>query len=342
MQFIENLVNNPLETFLGLSLEGQMAIGLAAFLVGLALLVNLIRLISPSSKTRDEPKTTAPLDKVEQHRRAGIHEEIQREQPPVSAAKKVAPAPLANEILDEKLTQEPENTPSAAGAPPEAPPAPIAQDVIDESLSEDLYIDDEGEAESLPPDAEENLKSENPLSSRIGRLVENIPRRMRVNIPVRVEARISDDKATDLTSTMKGDLVEHRIETSPAMTVVLRAPDGGFIIEPLSLETQWVNNQRAASLGFINQPNFGEWQWRVTPLERGKKPLKLFIAAHLSASGATGANINLPQQEIEISVRINYGAMARKAALWTTLAVLGGLIAKFGETALDMAMAHLS
>ncbi len=365
MQDLLNYLSDPVGTFLSLSLNLKFAVSFLAFLIVLTILASLKRAFLSGNKTGSETpglqtpisqerRRAAPLTRNEPAKKsASLDEEAPL--PPPSA-----PAPETDFMLKESPSQEieegldglsddiaeieaepealPETTPEAkpeslaealaAGAPPTHREAPIKP--ATPPAPQEL------------PGQQDPLDETHPLAARIGRLVENIPRNMRVNIPVRVEARISDNPQSDMTGSLKGTPTEHKIQTTPAMTVLLRAPEGGFIIEPLSLETQWINNQRAESFGFVGQPDFGEWQWRVTPLERGQKPLKLYIAAHVAAAGHQGASITLPQQEIEITVKVNVAAVMRKAALWTALAVLGGLIAKFGENALDLALTNLS
>jgi hypothetical protein len=58
------------------------------------------------------------------------------------------------------------------------------------------------------------------------------------------------------------------------MTMRLRAPGGGFLIEPLSAETCWTHK------GHYPEPekqDFANWRWRVTPLGRGQGRLHLNI-----------------------------------------------------------------
>jgi len=182
------------------------------------------------------------------------------------------------------------------------------------------------------PETKKEIKKERTSAiAKLGQLVENIPRIMRVGIPIEVEARIAQNLEDNIKLDMPGEVMTHEIMTTPAMTVMLRAPDGGFQIEPITLETQWVSNKQAQDLGLIDQPNFGQWLWRVTPSSRGRRRLKFSVAAHPIDQQVPSANIPIPQQDIEIKVRVNYRSAVQKVLLWTALAVAGGIAAKFGE-----------
>ncbi len=118
-----------------------------------------------------------------------------------------------------------------------------------------------------------------------GQLIENIPRRMRAALPVVVEARIAraDVKALAEGLAGGGAVFRHEVVVTKAMSVRLRAPDGGFTIENRSPETQWIENV----LGLGND-DFASWRWTVTPRVRGKRQLQLIVSAR--TVGADGSD----------------------------------------------------
>lgn len=162
-----------------------------------------------------------------------------------------------------------------------------------------------------------------------GQLVENIPRRMRVGIPVVVEARIARADVKALAEGLQGGgaAFRHEVVVTKAMSVRLRAPDGGFSIENRSPETQWIESV----LGF-GSDDFASWRWTVTPRNRGRRQLQLIVSARTVGADGMTAETALPDQVVDVRVAINYARTAARWAGWIAAAVIGGLFAKFGET----------
>jgi hypothetical protein len=163
-----------------------------------------------------------------------------------------------------------------------------------------------------------------------GQLIENIPRRMRVGVPVVAEARIARADVKALAEGLQGGgaAFRHEVVVTKAMSVRLRAPDGGFSIENRSPETQWIENV----LGLGND-DFASWRWTVTPRARGARQLQLIVSARTVGADGTTAETALPDQIVDVKVAINYTRAAGRWAGWAAAAVVGGLLAKFGETA---------
>ena len=133
------------------------------------------------------------------------------------------------------------------------------------------------------------------------------PRKMRVGALEKVEVRIDRPQEADAT------------------TVRLRAPEGGFLIDPLSPETCWTDEKK----GDGNE--YASWRWIVTPQRRGKVPLRLIISAKtLDANGVT-AEAALPDQVIKVSVRGDHGRTARRVAVWGLLMLSGGALNAWGR-----------
>jgi hypothetical protein len=167
--------------------------------------------------------------------------------------------------------------------------------------------------------------------AEIGQLVENIPRTMRVAIPVLVEVRIAKAEVQALAEGLQGGgaAYHHEVTITKAMSVRLRAPDGGFFIETASPETQWIERALQSS------DDFASWRWHVTPRERGKKRLQLIISARTVGTDGLAAETALPDQVITVRVRTNYAKSFSHLVGWGVAALIGGLLAKFGESALD-------
>lgn len=155
---------------------------------------------------------------------------------------------------------------------------------------------------------------------------------MRVWIAVPVEVRVARADAENVHAGMQGGVPEqHAIAVTKAMSVRLRAPDGGFYIETASPETQWIENQ----LGVLSD-DFASWRWRITPQRRGKGRLQLIVSARTVGSDGLVAETSLPDQVIDVHVSTNYIQLARTWGGWAAAAVVGGLFAKFGESILAL------
>lgn len=159
-----------------------------------------------------------------------------------------------------------------------------------------------------------------------GTLLENIPRRMRVGLPEQVEVRIARGALEGLGNGLSGQVAGHRIQVAKAMSVRLRAPEGGFYIEATSPETQWVENM----LGIVAD-DFASWRWTVTPHYRGKARLQLVVSARSVGPDGLAAETALPEQVIEVRVRTNYVRSVRRIVLWLAAMGAAGVIGAMGE-----------
>lgn len=159
-------------------------------------------------------------------------------------------------------------------------------------------------------------------------MVENIPRVMRVGLPILVEARVARSDVKALADGLQGGgaVWRHELTVTKAMSVRLRAPDGGFFIETSSPETQWIEN----TLGLITD-DYASWRWSVTPKERGTKRLQLIISARTVGTDGLAAETALPDQIVSVKVRVNYASTAKKIGGWALAAIVGGVLASFGE-----------
>jgi neural Wiskott-Aldrich syndrome protein len=168
--------------------------------------------------------------------------------------------------------------------------------------------------------------------AEIGQLVENIPRSMRVAVQALIEVRIARAEVQSLAEGLQGGgaAYKHEVTVTRAMSVRLRAPDGGFFIETASPETQWIEKT-----SLISTDDYASWRWHVTPREKGRRRLQLIISARTVSGDGLAAETALPDQVISVRVRTNYGRSFSRLIGWSVAAVAGGLIAKFGEGALD-------
>jgi hypothetical protein len=161
-----------------------------------------------------------------------------------------------------------------------------------------------------------------------GQLVENIPRRMRVGTTESVEVRIARDDMPGVSSGLQGQAppVRHDLLITKAMSVRLRAPDGGFAIESASPETQWTE----PSLTPLSS-DFASWRFLVTPQRRGDATLQLVVAARVVGRDGIVAETALPDRVIAVRVRTNYVRTGLRSAAWLAALAIGGVIGKLGE-----------
>ncbi len=166
-----------------------------------------------------------------------------------------------------------------------------------------------------------------------GRLVENVPRRMKVNQASKAEVRITRAQMEEINSEFD-DLSSshiHELAVTEAMTVQLRAPGSGFHIENLSPQTQWIDrNQR-----HINDADFGVWRWNVTPVRSGKSRLQLVISARTVDDEGTIHIADIPDKIIELSVSRDHAQILKRSGLLAAFAIAGILLGRYGELALQ-------
>ena len=158
-------------------------------------------------------------------------------------------------------------------------------------------------------------------------LVENIPRTMTVDVPEAIEVRIAKADLMALADGLQGAGAAYRHDSivTKALSVRLRAPEGGFWIETTSPETQWIENNH----GLLSD-DFASWRWTVTPQLRGETHLQLIVSARTVGTDGVAAETALPDQIIEVKVRTNYGQVASRWGSWLVAAAIGGFLAKFG------------
>lgn len=161
---------------------------------------------------------------------------------------------------------------------------------------------------------------------------------MRVGKTVRAEVRIAKASITALTEGMDGggQVWQHAVAITKAMSVRIRAPDGGFYIESASPETQWIEG----TLGYASD-DFASWRFLITPQSRGWSDLQIIVSARTVGADGVAAETALPDQIIEVKVRANIGRALARLFGWTVAAVVGGALAKFGDTGMTIATALL-
>lgn len=167
-----------------------------------------------------------------------------------------------------------------------------------------------------------------------GQLAENIPRKMRVGIPMIVEARIARAEVKAIADGLQGDgaVYRHELTVTKAMQVRLKAPDGGFYIETASPETQWIEN-----VSGLMSNDYASWRWSITARESGKRRLQLVISARSVGTDGLAAETALPDQIIDVKVGINFVRTFATWGSWIAAAIVGGVLSRFGDQLFDLA-----
>ncbi|MBX9589956.1 MAG: hypothetical protein K2X43_11665 [Hyphomonadaceae bacterium] len=158
--------------------------------------------------------------------------------------------------------------------------------------------------------------------------METIPRRMRAGAPAQAQVRISRDRIDGLILLlMKGRGMTQRPDhlIMRALTVRLRAPDGGFWIEAAAPETQWIDGASGR-----HQDEHVTWRWTVTPHQRGPGRLILAVSARTVGPDGLAAETAPPDRVIEVAVT---GGRLRRLARWSSILaalLLGAMLGRFG------------
>lgn len=161
-----------------------------------------------------------------------------------------------------------------------------------------------------------------------GPLVEAIPRRMRLGFSTEGEVRIAQERIDHLVQALAGrsaNLGYGDPIVMRALTVRLKAQDGGFFIEPMTPETQWVEAQPH---GVHVEPL--TWRWSVTPREAGKGKLVLQVSMRSIDLDGESEEVGPPDRLVEIKVRSPWVKTTLRRLLWLALLGLAFAVGKFG------------
>ena len=160
-----------------------------------------------------------------------------------------------------------------------------------------------------------------------GLLIEAVPRRMRVGVPASAEVRIARDKVDGLLAALSG--LDPSASTDAflgrALSVRLRAPKGGFWIEPATPETQWVDGEHGRA-----DDDYIDWRWTVVPRRRGRSRLTLMVAARTIGRDGIPAEASPPDRVIDVIVRSNHLRRILRLMGWLMAALAGAALARLG------------
>jgi len=167
-----------------------------------------------------------------------------------------------------------------------------------------------------------------------GQMGESIPRRMRAHVASNVDVRLG---RAEMASLLEGLCEESGRDVALAsLSVKLRAPDGRFLIDPVSPETQWLPDESGQMEG-----GFSSWRWTVTPLKSGRRRLQLAVWARTASVDGTAVVTPLPDQTIEVRVGRNFARGVARLSMWAALIGVGWLSATYGAAIYGPVMAEV-
>jgi len=271
-----------------------------------------------------DPRGPSPAPRLDWPRHASVDGYHWPQAPRDPGARRPPPPP--------PMAQQPaQGAPRAHPAPPPHSPAPPPHSPREAPWS--------ASAPPPPPKAAFGNEMSAGVEVFVGQLAENIPRRMTALVPELVEVRVPKAQVRALAERLQGSgtAYRHDVVVTKAMSVRLRAPEGGFWIETASPETQWIEN----TLGLLSD-DYASWRWIVTPQRPGKARLQLIVSARTVGADGLAAETALPDQVIEVKVRTNYQKVAIQWGGWIAAAGLGAILARFGEGIWDFGSALLT
>ena len=252
--------------------------------------------------------------------------------PPNAASAPVTPA-NNNQARPDSDVRPPQPTAwQSAGAPIDQPPLPEQPQTIEALHNSARQQNRPAKRRRTLPDslgAHESLSATGSVLEK-GRLVEKIPRHMKVNRPSRAEVRITRAQMDEINGEFESFSSSHihELAVTEAMTVQLRAPGSGFHIENLSPQTQWIDrNQR-----HVNDADFGAWRWNVTPTRSGKARLQLVISARTVDEEGNIHIADIPDKIIELTIARDHGKMVRNTGIASLVALAGLILGRYGES----------
>ena len=171
-----------------------------------------------------------------------------------------------------------------------------------------------------------------------GPLVENVPRVMRVGVPVEVEVRIARDKIESLILTLSGRGAQSRPDTfvTRSVSVRLRAPHGGFWIEAATPETQW-----AETASTVQHDDHAVWRWLVLPHRRGRGRLMLMVSTRTVGQDGIASESTPPERMIEIRVKSNKLRGLGSLLLWLIVLSAGAAAGYLGQDIWEPALVSI-
>lgn len=163
-----------------------------------------------------------------------------------------------------------------------------------------------------------------------------VPKRLRLGEPELVEIRIARHEI-ELISGRTGDVTTGRpgprrdFVVAKAMTLRMRAPEGGLHVEATAPETQWLEQR----LGLLTDDSI-IWRWLITPSETGPNTLQIAASLRTVTSDGTATETALPPEIIKVRVKQRAGRVVARLTGWAIAAALGALLLHLAPAAIEL------
>jgi hypothetical protein len=151
---------------------------------------------------------------------------------------------------------------------------------------------------------------------------------MRIGVTSKAEVRIARDRIEALVVALNGHSMPHRPDqiAARALAVRLKAPNGGFLIESVSPETQWVEGPSG-----LGHDDYAIWRWTVTPQRRGRGRLLLMVSARTVGQDGLAAESAPPDRLIDVRVASNGMRRLGRWLAWLLALAIGVALGKFSD-----------
>ncbi len=153
----------------------------------------------------------------------------------------------------------------------------------------------------------------------LAKALEGFPRKVRLARGEIVQIQLGKDEAGQLFPRTAQNLPQAQTATR-AVSVRLSAPEGGFFIETMTPETQWLSNRPG-------EEEFGTWSWAVVPNETGWRFLTVSISVRDIEANGTLTGSQAAEQTVKIRVGTNFGRVFAGAFRTLFLLAAGGALA---------------
>ena len=219
------------------------------------------------------------------------------------------PAPWVDPSPDQAATQR--------GRPQYASPPPAQGDGPRASTMPANRRQPEAAPHGVPRAPYDTAPRQPPLDGR--HVSHTVPRILTAGRPTTVEVRIvrppiAGGPAGNLPVSLRPEHVAIR-----AISVRLRPAKPGTGVEGLSPETQW--DQGGGPAGRLGGET-AVWRFSVTPRSIGKADLQLVVSARTVGADGVLADTALPDQVLEVTVRRDWAAFARRAGVLLAIALV--------------------
>jgi hypothetical protein len=216
---------------------------------------------------------------------------------------------------------------------------PETQEEAPLELSPDLALPDAGEMSSAKASpgssnqlyARDESRTEIAYAPRFAWLVDNIPRRMRAQVSVEAEIRVSSTIAPQVAINPVGPGGNSLHEVAQAMSLRLSAPRGGFMIEAQSPETQWAWSGTPQSVNELTA-----WRFILTPHRRGSNTLMLTFSCTQVGPNSLLTHSTLPDRVLDVVVTTNVAKTLTHAAVWVSTLIAGAVVGAYFQPAMNI------